>query len=274
MSFRAAYWMALAAVAVNAVFLFNYWAAFQPLSTLVYAGIVVALCGLGNVAVPFRFLGIRKRWIGAALFSGGVLLAFLALLWPAQTLRIEGRKSLLDDAMPEYQFHERHLIHVHASPQQTMKAVSESTFGDLKSFNTLMRIRAAALRIPYRVDANARDARVLDWLSGGFKYLATTPQEIVMGGIGRQRPPMPEAKSVEEFAAYQGDGVKIAFNFRVEDAGNGWSTVSTDTRIMALDDGARRTMGRYWRLIVPGSGLLRRQWLDGIKRRAETTART
>ena len=28
--------------------------------------------------------------------------------------------------------------------------------------------------------------------------------------------------------------------------------------------------GRYWRLIVPGSGLLRRQWLDGIKRRAES----
>ncbi len=39
---------------------------------------------------------------------------------------------------------------------------------------------------------------------------------------------------------------------------------------MALDDATRRGMGRYWRLIVPGSGLLRRQWLDGITRRAES----
>jgi hypothetical protein len=61
----------------------------------------------------------------------------------------------------------------------------------------------------------------------------------------------------------------MAFDFNVEDAGGGWSTLSTETRVLATDDATRRGMGRYWRLIVPGSGLLRRQWLDGIKRRAE-----
>ena len=40
--------------------------------------------------------------------------------------------------------------------------------------------------------------------------------------------------------------------------------------VMALGDSTRRGMGRYWRLIVPGSGLLRREWLDGIRRRAES----
>jgi hypothetical protein len=49
----------------------------------------------------------------------------------------------------------------------------------------------------------------------------------------------------------------------------GGSTISTETRVLATDDLTRRGMARYWRLIVPGSGLLRRQWLDGIKRRAE-----
>lgn len=39
---------------------------------------------------------------------------------------------------------------------------------------------------------------------------------------------------------------------------------------MGLDQATRQGMARYWRLIVPGSGLLRRQWLDGIKKRAES----
>jgi hypothetical protein len=61
----------------------------------------------------------------------------------------------------------------------------------------------------------------------------------------------------------------MAFHFRAEDAGGGWSTISTETRLVAPDPATRSSLGRYWRLIVPGSGLLRRQWLDGIRRRAE-----
>jgi hypothetical protein len=64
----------------------------------------------------------------------------------------------------------------------------------------------------------------------------------------------------------------MAFNFEVEDSGGGWSTVSTETRVLAIDDSSRRGMGCYWRLIVPASGLLRRQWLDGIKKRAESAS--
>ena len=40
-----------------------------------------------------------------------------------------------------------------------------------------------------------------------------------------------------------------------------------DRRVSAQDVG--RGMAIYWRLIVPESGLLRRQWLEGIKERAE-----
>ena len=40
--------------------------------------------------------------------------------------------------------------------------------------------------------------------------------------------------------------------------------------MLATDDLTRRGMGRYWRSIVPGCGLLRRQWLEGIKTRAES----
>jgi hypothetical protein len=76
---------------------------------------------------------------------------------------------------------------------------------------------------------------------------------------------------LQQFADYREQGaLKMAYAFNVEDADGGWSTISTETRVLAVDEFSRRGMGRYWRLIVPGSGLLRRQWLEGIKRRAES----
>lgn len=272
MSRKAVWWTAVTASAVGAVLLLNYWASYQPLSTLAYAGIVLAFCGLANLAVPFRFLGIRKRAAGALVFAFGVVLALAALLWPAPTIRVAQHRTLLDDIMPEYQFSERHSQRIHARPGQVMLAIRQTTLGDLKSYATLMRIRGAAMRRPYRDPGNSQQERVLDALSAGFISLAASDHEIVMGAIGKARSPRPDVRDLPEFAAYQQEGVKLAFNLYVEDAGDGWSTVCTETRVVALDEYSRRIMGRYWRLIVPGSGLLRRQWLNGIKKRAESAA--
>src|SRR5512141_370978 len=113
-------WTLLAAVAVTAVLLFNYWAAYQPLATLAYAGIVLALCGLANLVLPFRFLGIRKRAVGAFILAGGVALTVAALSWPASTIRVAQPRARLDNIMPEYQFSERHSARIHARPEQVM----------------------------------------------------------------------------------------------------------------------------------------------------------
>ncbi len=270
MSLKAVWWMVVGGAAAAAVVLLNYWGSFQPLSTLAYAGIVMAVAGLANVAVPFRFLGIRRRAVGVLVLAGGVGLAAAALLWPAATVRVAQHWTLLDDVLPEYQFWERHTVRVHAGPEQVMRAVQETTVGELKSYTTLMRIRGVALRRRFEGGEDLGNVRVLDALSGGFTRLGTTEREIVMGGIGKVRPPRPEVRNAAEFVAYGQEGVKIAFNFYVEDEGAGWSRVVTETRALAMDDYSRRIMGRYWRLIVPGSGLLRREMLASIKRRAES----
>lgn len=70
MSSKAVAWTLLAAVAFTTVLLFNHWAADQPLSTLLYSGIVLALCGLANIVLPFRFLGVHKRAVGALVLVG------------------------------------------------------------------------------------------------------------------------------------------------------------------------------------------------------------
>src|SRR5581483_2483730 len=117
-----------------------------------------------------------------------------------------------------------------------------------------------------------QDKRVLDAFSTSGYILGGSEREIVMAGGANVRAKRPlEVRTLQEFAAYREQGaVKMAFDFNADDTGGGWSTLSTETRVLALDDVTRRGMGRYWRLIAPGSGLLRLQWLDGIKRRAES----
>jgi hypothetical protein len=270
MPFKAVWWTLLAAVAPATILLFNYWASFQPLSTLAYSGMVLAMGGLANLVFPFRFLGIRKRAVGALILAGGVALTLAALFWPAATMRVAQHRTVLDDIMPEYQFCERHSARVHAGREQVMQAVRQSTFSDMKSLVTLLKIRGAALRAPVH-DADWRDQRILDAFSASGYLFGGSDREIVMCGVANVRARRrPDVRTLQEFADYREPGaVKMAFDFNVEDAGGGWSTLSTETRVLATDDATRRGMGRYWRLIVPGSGLLRRQWLDGIKRRAE-----
>lgn len=271
MSLKAVAWTLLAAMALAAVLLLNYWAAYQTLSTLAYSGIVVALCGLANLAIPFRFLGIRKRVVGAILLAGGVGQAIAALLWPAPMIRVAQHRTILDDVMPEYQFFEKHSARIHARPEQVMQAVRQSTFGDMTSLVTLLKIRGGALRIHDTADF-LQDKRVLDAFSASGYVSGGGEHEVVMcGGANIRAKRSLEFHTLQEFVDYREQGaVKMAYDFIVEDAGGGWSTLSTETRVLALDDLTRRGMGRYWRLIVPGSGLLRRQWLEGIKKRAES----
>jgi hypothetical protein len=271
MSFKAVAWTLLAAMAFSTVLLFNYWAAYQPLSTLAYSGIVLALCGLANLALPFRFLGIRKRAVGALILAGGVSLAIAALLWPAPMIRVAQQRTVLDDVMPEYQFFERHSARIHARPEQVMQAIRQSTFGDMKSLVTLLKIRGAALGI-HDTGVFLQDRRVIEAFSASGYLFGGSEHEIAIFGVWNVRANRrPEVRNLQEFADYREQGaVKMAFDFNVEDVGSEWSTITTETRILALDDVTRRGMGRYWRLIVPGSGLLRLQWLDGIKKRAES----
>ena len=58
-------------------------------------------------------------------------------------------------------------------------------------------------------------------------------------------------------------------NFRIEEAGPDGCVVTTETRVFTTDPSSRRKFGEYWRVIYPGSALIRRMWLQAIKRRAE-----
>jgi hypothetical protein len=108
-------------------------------------------------------------------------------------------------------------------------------------------------------------------LAGGFRRLAEEPpREIVIGTIviwDRVTPTKDEA-CLRELLTKPGNAMAM-MNFQVRDDGGGWCTVSTETRVVATDAAARRRFARYWRVIYPGSSLMRYTWLRAIARRAE-----
>jgi hypothetical protein len=118
-------------------------------------------------------------------------------------------------------------------------------------------------------------------LRSGFVLLAEEKdREIVLGTLvarprgSRVALPADAAETSRRFAALSASGyAKAAMNFRVEPGENGFSLVTTETRVFSTDPKTARAFAVYWRFIYPGSALIRRMWLDAIAERAERTER-
>ena len=110
-------------------------------------------------------------------------------------------------------------------------------------------------------------------LESGFVSLVEEEDEIVLGYAGQpwklaggSQPGVSSAEEWERFSAPS--YVKAAMSFRAEEA-EGGALLTTETRVLATDEASRRRFGRYWRVIRPGSGVIRRSWLRAAAHRAE-----
>jgi hypothetical protein len=257
-------------VLISGLVLLWIWTRFAELwlpSVAFYAGIVVILAGLISVLVPLRFVGISTRRGAVLVALAGVAIAAGALLWPVTSSgnSLSGSTEL-NRVLPEFDRNERHEIRVRGSIEQARKAAEEVTFSDIRGFQTLMTLRAGK-----RVSAAPGPVLATMTRPGGaFTLLAKTNDELVAGNIGKPwangRPAA--VRNAEEFRSFVVAGyAKVAFNLRVEPAEPGWCKVSTETRIHATDEAARKAFIRYWRVVYPGSALIRLMWLDAVQRR-------
>ena len=174
---------------------------------------------------------------------------------------------LLDGLLPEWHFRERHQRVTSAPAAALLAAAEQVTWAEVPVMGALMGIRyAGRLRRP-------AGNRVLDdMVAAGFTVLGRTGDELVLAALGRpwtarggRAPRLAEqADPAGFFTGFAAPGwAKMAVNFRVN-AGE----LTTETRVLLTDKHSRRAFGRYWLLIRPFSGLIRRQWLAVITRRA------
>jgi hypothetical protein len=179
----------------------------------------------------------------------------------------------LDDLLPAPHFSERHERRIAAPPAAVWQAVQELRLGDLALSRALMAVRLLPARLAGREQASRMvDGRLLE--EGPVPVLATEPAHaVVAGGVlqpwkltGGEEPPALDAAALQAFA--EPGWVKTGFDLVIEPNGAG-TRLTTETRVTATDARTRARFGLYWLFIRAGSGLIRRDMLRAVARRAE-----
>lgn len=170
----------------------------------------------------------------------------------------------LNKYLPEYHFSEKHSI--------LIAAPAEKIFGSVNHFD---------LR-------NSRIIRFLFWLRGlpsemsekenlgRNKFIELDkryPEEIVIGLIGQFWKPAGNLQTFnpEDFTGFAQQGfLKAVWNFQLTRQTDSLTLLTTETRILALSDAAKKKFSVYWFFIRPFSGLIRKEMLRSIRKQAES----
>jgi hypothetical protein len=241
-------------------------------SLVVYAGLAVFLAGVILVIKPIRRRGIRNRKRALLVAAAGVTLLLAGLFLPAPESRIDQPRSQLDDILPAWQFSEFHRIRIDAPPQIVFEAIRQVRADEIVLFRALTWIRRGGRRTPENILNPGSEKPILDVATRtGFIYLADEPpREVVIGTAVIVPPDGDFDLTPEAFRRRLPPGFALAaMNFAVRADGLDRSVLTTETRVHANSPAARRQFGMYWRVIYPGSALLRRTWLQAIRKRAE-----
>ena len=174
---------------------------------------------------------------------------------------------LIDRFLPTYETSEYHQVTVEAEQARVYRAVREL---DL-SHSILIRLLLAIRGLPRH-----RPLGLNDLVRVGFVFLGEEPgREIVFGVTGRFWRVRGGLRRVgpNEFFSFSEPGyAKAVWNFSVEALDGGLSQVSTETRVATTDPESGIAFRRYWLVVGPFSGLIRRRALGLIKKSAEQTS--
>lgn len=198
---------------------------------------------------------------------------------------------LLNELMPVYDVVERHRIIVRAARGVVFRAIREADLSSGPLTRALFAVRAipaailAVARSPraalagwrVRHAERARGLRLADFERAGFRVVAErAPEELMIGLLGKfwtLRGGLCADVTASHFAAGPPVGYALAgWNFTVAERADGRSELRTETRVWCAPD-ARVKFRAYWLVVRPGSGLIRRAMLRGIRREAERLAR-
>jgi hypothetical protein len=233
----------------------------------------MALVGAIGVARPLRRVHRGKR-----LHALVMLLIALAAMYgisrsmPRSQASID--RHLIDEFARTFHFREVHSIAIAAPPDRIDRAIREVSADEIALFRTFTWIRRFGQSGPESIMNAPGRQPILDVATKtGFLLLGDRQaQEIVIGTVVVAPPATrrPQSFTPADFLRLTQPGFAVAaMNFRIEPVGTTRSTLITETRVFATDTTALRRFTPYWRVIFPGSAILRVTWLSAIKARAE-----
>ena len=245
-------------------------------SVLCYSGALAMIVGVLSVIRPVRILRVRTRGRGATVLIGGGLAVLAACLPIPSLTAVIGSGSALDEFAPAFHFREHHETTIDAPAADVFAAIQATTADEIALFQAFTWLRRfgrpgaeSILNAPERLPILDVATRTT------FLKLAERPsQEVVVGTVviapaGFRRH---DVSTADQFKSVAQPGFALAtFNFKI--TGDGALTrLTTETRVAATDHWTLRRFTAYWRVIYPGSAMLRVTWLRAIKRRAEAAA--
>jgi hypothetical protein len=253
----------------------------MPGVIIVYLGLVTMFAGGVSVLKPLKFLAIHSRGQALLVVATGLIVVIIGASLPAREARVATPRTQLDAFMPAWQFSEFHSVRIAAPKEKVYTALKQVTAEEILFFRTLIWIRRFGRPGPESILNPPPDMPLLEVATRTtFIVLAEEPaQEIVFGTLvaaprGWRPSGEPSAEGFKALYAQPGFALAV-MNFRLEDCDHGEKTtassctrLTTETRVYATDAPKRRAFARYWRVIYPGSSLIRIMWLRAVKRRA------
>ncbi len=178
--------------------------------------------------------------------------------------------SVVAELLPDYQQRTQHCATAAAAPHALVAAAREITVEEVRGMRLLLGVRALPVVVRGRSPVPVGGMVDLG-LRHGFTILADEPSELVIGYVGQPwrlaGGEVVPAESGAGFVAFDRPGfVKVAADFRASPAVGG-SELCTETRVAATDEETARRFARYWAVISPFGGWLRRQMLAAVARR-------
>jgi hypothetical protein len=160
--------------------------------------------------------------------------------------------SRLDEVLPEYDVRERHERRVPATPELAVAAALGIPVAP-----------DAIVRALFRLRGLGRGGSVLGAVRAmGFAELVREPDCVIFGVAGRPWTPRGGLAPFDKAGPGQ---VRMAVELSALPDGDG-ALLVTETRVAAMDAGARRAFRRYWLAVGPFSALIRRRWLAAAER--------
>jgi hypothetical protein len=238
-----------------------------------YTAVIFALVGAFGVIRPLRRVHRGRRRHAAVMFLLGAAAAY-AISRSMPRAQSSTAQHGIDEFSPTFHFREQHEITIGASGTRVFDAVRTVSADEIALFQTFTWLRRFGQPGPESIMNAPQHKPILEVATrSGFLLLHDRPpHEVVVGAVVVAPPGTRRRREfgADDFKQLTGPGFATAtMNFRVEDAGAGTSRLITETRIFATDRTALRRFTPYWRVIFPGSAILRLTWLRAIKARAE-----
>jgi hypothetical protein len=176
--------------------------------------------------------------------------------------------------LPAFSFNEFHEVRINASPEKVKQVLQNTGVKDIPVARLLMKVRGIAgddVDLSNRASNNIVSSNTVS--TPDFNFFVVAPDEWITVMIlksviitnGANKPAPPEISALEQFMSFNEPGyVKVAVNFRFISNNNRETILTTETRNIGVTCNDNRIFGYYWRIIYPGSAIIRRVWLNSI----------